>query len=245
MKEQLDKLLNDLASRLLELQATSTAHGDMKRLLQQAAESHCAAEGRLTAQIATLRSELELRTQELLAQTLARAEAEALLQGASFMQGQGIADGQLAAALRRDLDASNLQLQAAQTEFGASQQILAGKQREVEGLQHDLASKQQELQAAAQSYAELEEAVSRASEEQSSSEDKLTAQLTALQDEVKVILHTERLHLVLYASAVPRGGHYLSMYWQKAHADMHQVQFDHCLLVHCQKMMQDLNAAIL
>lgn len=174
----------------------------MKHLLQQASESHCTAERQLSAQIAALSSKLELTTQELQAEGQARAEAEL----AVLSSGQGIADGQLAAALRRDLDASKANLRAVQAELGANQQVLAGKQQEVELLQQELAGqerelegKQQEVQAAAHSYAELEEVVSRASEEQSLSEDKLMVHLTALQHEVKVI-HLGASCLVLFCS---------------------------------------------
>ena len=168
----------------------------MKILLQQASGSHCAAEGRLSAQIATLRSELDLKTQQLHAEVQAHADAELTFESSAASQGQGIAERQLAAALRRDLDASTLQLQAVQAELGSAQQVLAGKQSETELLQQNLAEqemklkgKEQELQAAAQSYAEMEEVVSRASEEQSMSEGRLTAQMTVLQDEVKVCWH--------------------------------------------------------
>lgn len=200
LKEQLDKLLGDLEAKSHELSTTSTAHADLKRLLQQASESHCTAEHNLSAQVAALQSDLELKTQELQAEAHARAEAELMaVQSSSSMQGQGMAEGQLVAALRRDLDASSSQLQAVQAELGANQKVLAGRQHEVEllrqelaGKAQDLEGKQQELQAAARSYAELEEVVSRASEEQSVSEDKLIMQLTALQDEVKV-MHTNLL----------------------------------------------------
>lgn len=206
MKEQLDKLLGDLEAKSHELRTTSTAHADMKHLLQQASESHCTAERQLSAQIDGLRSNLELTTQELRAEGRARAEAELAVQSSASMQGQGIADGQLAAALRRDLDASIANLQAVQAELGANQHVLEGKQQEVELLRQELAGKmrelegkQQELQAAAHSYAELEGVVSQASEEQSMSEEKLVVQLTALQHEVKV-LHLGASCLVLFCS---------------------------------------------
>ena len=210
LKEQLDKLLVDLESRSHELRATSRAHADMKMLLQQASEGHCAAEGRLQAEISTLRSELELKTQELETrepkthelpnEDCAQAEADLVADAAPSVQGQGPAEGQLTAALRSDLDASSLRLQAVQAELGANQQALAGKQQEVELLQQALAGKQrelegrqQELQATAQSYAELEDLLSRASEEQSMSEGKLTTQLTILQDEVKVLFSNQAI----------------------------------------------------
>lgn len=198
LKEQLDKLLGDLEAKSHELRTTCTAHADMKHLLQQASESHCTAERQLSAQFAALSSDLELKTQELRAETQAHADG---------LQRQGIADGQLAAALRRDLDASISTLQTVQAELGANQQVLAGKQQEVELLRQELAAKareleekQQELQAAAHSYAELEGVVSCASEEQSVSEDKLMVQLTALQHEVKV-MHLGASCLVLSFAA--------------------------------------------
>lgn len=193
-------MLGDLEAKSHDLRTSTTAHADMKHLLEQASETHCTAERQLSAQVAALRSKLELTNQQLQAEAQAHAEADLALQSSAAMQGQGIADGQLAAALRRDLDASIANLQAVQAELGANQQVLAGKQQEVELLQQELASKvrelegkQRELQAAAHSYAELEEVVSRASEEQSMSEDKLMAQLTSMQDEVKV-LHSARAY---------------------------------------------------
>lgn len=196
LREQLDKLLSDLESKSHELRTTSTAHTEMKILLQQASESHCAAEGKLSAQIAMLRSELDFKTQQLHAEAHARADAELTSQSSVASQGQGISERQLATALRRDLDASSLQLQAVQAELGAAQQVLAGKQLEIKLLQQNLAEqegklegREGELQAAAQSYAELEELVSQASEEQSTSEGRLIAQMTTLQDEAKVCLH--------------------------------------------------------
>lgn len=187
LKQQLDKLLEDLGAKSEELRTASSAQGDMKRLLQQVSESHCSAERELSAQVAALRADLELKTQELRAEAHARAEAESMaLQKSASVQGQGNADGQLAAALRQESDTSVANLQAVQAELGANQQLLAGRQQEVEMLRQELAGKQQEVQAAAHSYAELEELVSRASEEQSMAEDKLMVQLTAAQDEVKV-----------------------------------------------------------
>ncbi|KAL3153196.1 hypothetical protein ABBQ38_011947 [Trebouxia sp. C0009 RCD-2024] len=186
LKQQLDKLLEDLGAKSEELRTASSAQGDMKRLLQQVSESHCSAERELSAQVAALRADLELKTQELRAEAHARAEAESMaLQKSASVQGQGNADGQLAAALRQESDTSVANLQAVQAELGANQQLLAGRQQEVEMLRQELAGKQQEVQAAAHSYAELEELVSRASEEQSMAEDKLMVQLTAAQDEVK------------------------------------------------------------
>ena len=202
LKEQLDKLLGDLEAKSHELRTSSTAHADMKHLLQQASESHCTAERQLSAQIATLRSDLELTTQELRAESQAHAEAELALQSFASVQGQGIADGQLAAALRRDLDASNASLQVVKADLEANQQVLARKQQEVELLQQELAAKVSQLkrkQAAARSYGELEEVLSQASEEQSTSEDKLMAQLNALQDEVKV-MHLGASCLLLFCS---------------------------------------------
>ena len=208
LKQQLDTLLGDLEAKSHELRTASTAHADMKHLLQQASESHCTAERQLSAQVAALTSDLELRTQELRAEAQARAKVDLALQSFASVQGQGIADGQLAAALRGDLDASSSNLQTVQAELGANQQVLAGKQQEVELLQQEVAAKarelegkQQELQAAAHSYAELEDVVSRASEEQSMSEDMLMAQLTALQHEVKV-MHLGASCLVLFCSTL-------------------------------------------
>lgn len=188
LKEQLDKLLGNLETKSHELRTTCTAHADMKHLLQQASESHCSAERELHAQIAALRSDLELKTQELRVASRALAEAELAVQSSAYMQGQGAADGQLAAALRRELDSSNSSLQAVQAELAANQQVLAGKQQEVELLRRELAAKaremegkQQKLPAGAHSHAELNEVLPHASEEHS------MAQLTALQDEVKVM----------------------------------------------------------
>ena len=187
MKQQLDELLQDVEAKSDELRTASSAHAEMQRLLQQASESHCSAERKLSAQVAALRADLELKTQELRAEALARAEAESLAsQRSASVQGQGSADAQLAAALHRELESSNASLQAVQAELGANQQLLAGRQQEVELLRQELAGKQQEVQAAARSYAELEAGASRASQEQSMGEDKLMAQLTAAQDEVKV-----------------------------------------------------------
>lgn len=215
MKEQLDQLLGDLETKSHELRTTATAHADMKHLLQQASESHCAPERQLHAQIAELRSDLELKTQELRVKSRALAEAESAVQSSANMQGQGLAEGQLAAALRRDVEGSTFNLQAVQAELGANQQVLAGKQaelganqpvlagkqQEVELLQRELAAKsrelegkQQELQRGAHSHAELDEVVSYASEEQS------TAQLTALQAEVKVMHLEGASRLVLLRS---------------------------------------------
>ena len=198
LKQQLDKLLGDLETKSHELRTTSTAHADMKHLLQQASESHCAAEGELRSQIAKLRSDLELKTRQLRVESRALAEAEAAVQSSANMQGQGLAGGQLAAALRRDVDSSDSNLQAAKAELGANQQVLTGKQQEVELLRLELAAKarelegnQQELQAGAHSHAELDEVVPHASEEQS------MAQLTALQHEVKVMNLKRVLRLVL------------------------------------------------
>ena len=199
LKEQLDKLLDNLEAKSHELQATSQAHADLKGVLKQAAEGHCLTESTLNTQIAALRCELELKTHELQAEFQARAEVELALRTAA--QGSCEAEGQTAAALQQDLESSRRRLQALETDLADQQQMLAGtqqelagKQRELAGLQQDLAGmqqklegRQQEVQAAGQAYAELEEVLARASEEQIVSEDKLVAQMTSLQDEVKVI----------------------------------------------------------
>ena len=206
LKEQLDKLLNDLEAKSHELQATSQAHADLKGVLKQAAEGHCLTESTLNTQIAALRSELELKTHELQAEFQARAEVELTLRTAA--QGRCEAEGQTAAALQQDLESSRRRMQALETYLADQQQMLAGtqqelagKQRELAGLRQDLAGmqqnlagiqqdlegRQQEVQAARQAYAELEEVLARASEEQIVSQDKLVAQMTSLQDEVKVI----------------------------------------------------------
>ncbi|DBA78046.1 TPA: hypothetical protein ACH3X2_008022 [Trebouxia sp. C0005] len=204
LKEQLDKLLNDLEAKSHELQATSQAHADLKGVLKQAAEGHCLTESTLNAEIAALRSELELKTCELQAESQARAEVELALKAAA--QGSCEAEGQSAAALQQDLESSGRRVQALETELADQQQVLAGAQQELAGkqqevarlrqdlagmqqtlagVQQDLEEKQQEVQAAGQAYAELEEVLARASEEQVASEDRLVAQMTSLQDEVK------------------------------------------------------------
>ena len=205
LKEQLDKLLNDLEAKSHELQATSQAHADLKGVLKQAAEGHCLTESTLNAQIAALHSELELKTHELQAESQARADVELALKAAA--QGIHEAERQTATALQQDLEPSGRRVQALETELvdqpqmlAGTQQELAGKQQDLSGLRQDLAGmqqilagvqqdlegKQQEVQAAGQAYAELEETLARASEEQIVSEDKLVAQMTSLQDEVKV-----------------------------------------------------------
>ena len=205
LKEQLDKLLNDLEAKSHELQATSQAHADLKGVLKQAAEGHCLTESTLNAQIAGLHSELELKTHELQAESQARAEVELARKAAA--QGSCEAEGQTAAALQQDLESSSRRVQMLETELADQQQVLAGTQQDLAGkkqesaglrqdlaglqqkltgVQQDLEGKQQEVQAAGQAYAELEEILARASEEQIVSEDKLVAQMTSLQDEVKV-----------------------------------------------------------
>ncbi len=204
LREQLDKLLNDLEVKSHELQATSQAHADLKGVLKQAAEGHCSTESTLNAQIAALRSELKFKTHELQAESQARAEVELALKAAA--QGGCEIEGQTVTALQQDLESSSRRAQALETELAdqqqmlAGQQELAGKQQELAGLRQELAGmqqklagvqqvlegKQQEVQAAGQAYAELEEVLARASEEQIVSEDKLVVQMTSLQDEVKV-----------------------------------------------------------
>ena len=204
LREQLDKLLNDLEVKSHELQATSQAHADLKGVLKQAAEGHCSTESTLNAQIAALRSELKFKTHELQAESQARAEVELALKAAA--QGGCEIEGQTVTALQQDLESSSRRVQALETELAdqqqmlAGQQELAGKQQELAGLRQELAGmqqklagvqqvlegKQQEVQAAGQAYAELEEVLARASEEQIVSEDKLVVQMTSLQDEVKV-----------------------------------------------------------
>ena len=204
LREQLDKLLNDLEVKSHELQATSQAHADLKGVLKQAAEGHCSTESTLNAQIAALRSELKLKTHELQTESQARAEVELALKAAA--QGGCEIEGQTVTALQQDLESSSRRVQALETELAdqqqmlAGQQELAGKQQELAGLRQELAGmqqklagvqqvlegKQQEVQAAGQAYAELEEVLARASEEQIVSEDKLVVQMTSLQDEVKV-----------------------------------------------------------
>lgn len=204
LREQLDKLLNDLEVKSHELQATSQAHADLKGVLKQAAEGHCSTESTLNAQIAALRSELKFKTHELQAESQARAEVELALKAAA--QGGCEIEGQTITALQQDLESSSRRAQALETELAdqqqmlAGQQELAGKQQELAGLRQELAGmqqklagvqqvlegKQQEVQAAGQAYAELEEVLARASEEQIVSEDKLVVQMTSLQDEVKV-----------------------------------------------------------
>jgi len=205
LREQLDKLLNDLEVKSHELQATSQAHADLKGVLKQAAEGHCSTESTLNAQIAALRSELKFKTHELQAESQARAEVELALKAAA--QGGCEIEGQTVTALQQDLESSSRRAQALETELADQQQMLAGtqqelagKQQELAGLQQELAGmqqklagvqqvlegKQQEVQAAGQAYAELEEVLARASEEQIVSEDKLVVQMTSLQDEVKV-----------------------------------------------------------
>ena len=204
LREQLDKLLNDLEVKSHELQATSQAHADLKGVLKQAAEGHCSTESTLNAQIAALRSELKFKTHELQAESQARAEVELALKAAA--QGGCEIEGQTVTALQQDLESSSRRAQALETELAdqqqmlAGQQELAGKQQELAGLRQELAGmqqklagvqqvlegKQQEVQAAGQAYAELEEVLARASEEQNVSEDKLVVQMTSLQDEVMV-----------------------------------------------------------
>ena len=204
LREQLDKLLNDLEVKSHELQATSQAHADLKGVLKQAAEGHCSTESTLNAQIAALRSELKLKTHELQTESQARAEVELALKAAA--QGGCEIEGQTITALQQDLESSSRRVQALETELAdqqqmlAGQQELAGKQQELAGLRQELAGmqqklagvqqvlegKQQEVQAAGQAYAELEEVLARASEEQNVSEDKLVVQMTSLQDEVMV-----------------------------------------------------------
>ena len=204
LREQLDKLLNDLEVKSHELQATSQAHADLKGVLKQAAEGHCSTESTLNAQIAALRSELKFKTHELQAESQARAEVELALKAAA--QGGCEIEGQTVTALQQDLESSSRRAQALETELAdqqqmlAGQQELAGKQQELAGLRQELAGmqqklagvqqvlegKQQEVQAAGQAYAELEEVLARASEEQIVSEDKLVVQMTSLQDEVMV-----------------------------------------------------------
>ncbi|KAL0021823.1 hypothetical protein WJX77_004862 [Trebouxia sp. C0004] len=204
LKEQLDKLLNDLEAKSHELQATSQARADLQGVLKQAAEGHCLTESTLNAQIAALRSELKLKTHELQAESQARAEVELALKAAA--QGNRETKGQTITALQQDLEFSSRRVQALETVLADQQQMLvgtqqelAGKQQELAGLQQDLAGlqqklagvqqdlegKQQEVQAAGQAYAELEEVLTRASEEQIVCEDKLVAQINGLQDEVK------------------------------------------------------------
>ena len=191
LKEQLSKLLSDLEARSCELHSASRAHADLKEVLQQSAEAQSAAELSLNAQIAGLRSELELKARELLAESQNRAELESALKVAS--ERESAAQEQPGTALQLEGEASRGGVQALEAELAgksqdlaAAQHDLAQKQQELAGVWRQLEGKQSELEAASQAYVELEEVLARASEEQSASEDKLIARMTALQDEVKV-----------------------------------------------------------